>query len=292
MKKRITYILLTILIITQVISMLKLDELKSLIDSTRNELSNLSNNTRNEASYIYDNVDRMLREEASIITDASVEIGLPDIETLTVPVLFSLIPKEVRETTTVSLNFGGNVIPMVRNGTTFTATIPFDVFDVIEDPLIEINDSGTLRSTRDDRIFIWSVKDAVFPEIFAQLVGRASYGNNTYTIEKHLQIAEKRSESAVTIAEMRFVIKVDDEVISDKSVPDNVLNTPWLVNEKITLNSGQVCTMTFIATDSIGFEHHFLLDYFVGGNNAQREPMYENEIIYSPDGKPVWGAEQ
>jgi len=291
LKKKISYILFAILLIAQVISIIKLNSQQAQLNSTRGELSSLSYSLRNESDRIFSEVERQLREEASTITDASCEVGSPDIEALTVPVLFTLVPKEVGENTTVNLNFGDRVIPMDRNGTTFTTTTSFGVFDMIEEPMIEINDSGILKSTRDDRINVWSVKDAVFPAIFPQLVGRASYSNNTYTTDKHLHLDEKRFESAVTIAEMRFVIKVDDEVISDVSVPDNVFNTPWPVNEKISLTSGQVCTMTFIATDSIGFEHHFLLDCFSGGSDSQWTPMDENEIIYSADGNPVWGAE-
>ena len=46
--------------------------------------------------------------------------------------------------------------------------------------------------------------------------------------------------------------------------------------------------MMIIATDSIGLEHHYNIDHRTAGSNQQREPLFDNEKIYSADGKLLW----
>lgn len=96
MKKNILHILIAILIISQVASILKINTLQREIDSTKAEINNLSTRIINDVGAIYSNVDEMLKQEASLIESAATEIGAVNVDDFTVPVTFTLTPKEVR----------------------------------------------------------------------------------------------------------------------------------------------------------------------------------------------------
>jgi hypothetical protein len=88
----------------------------------------LSNSITSNIDTIYSNVDEMLKQKASLIESATTEIGILNVDELTVPVTFTLIPKEVSEHPAVSLDFNGELFPMEKNGTTFFATVSCNVF--------------------------------------------------------------------------------------------------------------------------------------------------------------------
>ncbi len=85
------------------------------------------------------------------------------------------------------------------------------------------------------------------------------------------------------------MIKVDDEVISDKTIAYEMLLNGYEVDEEMSLRKGQMYTMTVIANNSIGFVHHYIIDHWVAGTNSQGEP-YNREQIFSADGKLLWDS--
>jgi hypothetical protein len=232
----------------------------------------------------------MLKKEASLIEIASTELGALDRDSLTAPVVFSITPKEVSENTAVSLELEGERIPMNRNGTTFSATVSRDIFGSVS-PLIVIDESGVKKTTQDERIVVRSMKDSLLPIMRPQFAGQTMYSGGTYKCKKTLYADVKNTESGIVFTEMRFVIKVDEKVISDEIVPTDTLPVRWQVNKSIPLSNGQTCIMTVIATDSMGLEHRYTVDYWVGGANAQRDLRFDDEQIYSADGKLLWKAE-
>lgn len=290
MKKNILSIIITALIIAQVVSIVKISNLQSQIDNARAEISNLNNSTGSEISAIYANVDAMLKKEASLIETASTEFGALDIDSLTAPVIFSITPKEVSEHTAVSLEIEGELIPMNRNGTTFSATVSRDIFSSTS-PLIVIDEGGVKKTTQDDRIIIWSMKDSLLPRLYPQFAGETMYSGGTYKCKETLYADVKNAESGIVFTEMHFVVKVDEEVVSDEVIPIDTLSAGWQVDKTIPLSNGQICVMMVIATDSTGLEHRYMVDHWVGGASAQREPRFDDEQIYSADGKLLWKAE-
>lgn len=60
---------------------------------------------------------------------------------LTIPLIFNISPKETKEDTSATLYVSGQSVAMSRNGTNFTATIPVNIFDIIEAKVV-LSDSG------------------------------------------------------------------------------------------------------------------------------------------------------
>lgn len=288
MKKNILAVLVAVFIITQIVSIMKIDNLQKQVEYTKNEINNLKISMRNEISSIYQSVDDRLNQEASLIANASAGMGIPNEGNLTVPITFSVTPKEVSANTAVSLDFGGELYLMDKNGTTFNATVSLDIFGSVH-PMIVIDENGVKKTMQDDRINIVSMKHLLFPEIFPRFAGEGSYGGGVYKRKGTLTVDIKPSSSKTVFTQMRLVVKVDDEVFSDEAVPDGVFELE--IDKSIPLRNGQTCTMTVIATDSIGLEHRCLIGHYTAGSNAQREPQFDYEEIYSSDGKLLWKPE-
>jgi hypothetical protein len=273
-----------------VASLVKINNLKWQIESTNAEMDNLSNDIRSNMDAIYSNVDEMLKKKASLIESADTEIGVPNPEQLTVPVTFTLTPKEVSEYTAVNLDFNGDLHPMEKKGTTFVATVSCNIFGNAL-PKIVIDEKGVKKTMQDDQIGIRSIKEAIFPTMFPRLLGEARFDGKTYIRKGNLHGDTKEIASGIEFTEIRFVIKVDDKVISDEIITYETLFRGYEVDEKIPLSNGQICTMMVIATDNIGFEHHYIVDHWVAGSDRQREPWFNDEQIYSADGKLLWKTE-
>lgn len=287
MKRNKLHILIVILMISQVISIVKINDLQRQIENTNVEMYRSNNSLINKIDAIYANVDERLRREASPFESVTTEIGKVNPKELTVPVSITLTPKEVSQHTAVSLDFDGELIPMERKDTTFSATVSCDVFGSFL-PKIVIEENGVKKTTRNDRIGVRSIKHSIFPALYARLSGEARYSNNTYKRKGELNVNIKEANSAIQFTEIRFVIKVDDQVISEKIIPQENISTGFEVDEVIPLNSGQVCTMTVIAKDNVGLEHHYLVDHWVAGSGYQMEPRIDDGEIYTPDGKLLW----
>lgn len=295
MKKNVLYIVIAVLVVMQMVSLAKINNLQNQLNNVKSEIYNQGNNTKNEINAIYSNVDEMLKREVSLIEIASTELGTLDISSLTVPITYSITPKEVSENTAVSLEFDGELIPMNKNGTTFTTTVSHDIFGNAS-PMILIDEDGVKKTTQDDRIMVWSIrgiKDSLLPTMHPRLSGEARYGDSSYKRKGTLNADFKNVGSGIVFTEMRFVIKVDDEVFSDEIIFTDTVPViwDWQVDKTIPLTDGQTCIMTIIAVDSIGLEHHYTVDHYLGGANNQREPWFDDEQIYSADGELLWETE-
>lgn len=288
MNKNRSRILVIILIIFQVVLILKINNLQRQIGGTNAEMNNLSNRIGNDMNTIYSNVNEMLRQKASLIESAAAEIGKVDTDEFTVPITFTLTPKEVGENTAVSLDFDGELFPMDKNGTTFVTTVSRNIFgDAM--PRIVIDEDGVKKTTQDAQISIPSIKERVFPIMFPRLTGEAKFSGKTYRRKGNLSADIKEAPSEIEFEEIRIVIEVDNKVISDEIIPKEMFfHDGYEIDEKISLNDGQTYIMKIIATDSIGLEHHYIGDSWVVGSNYQRKPWFGDERIYSPDGNLLW----
>lgn len=289
MKKNITSILIILLIFTQVISYLKISNLERRVEQTDRNISNLQDNVNNNINSIYSNVDKKLEELASNIKDIEITIGTFNEEDLTVPITYTIIPKEVSNNTALSLDFAGEMLEMDRNGTSFSLTRDTDIFSQEVFPTIIITDDDITKVEQNDLLNLHSVKNEIFPYSSIRLPGSSSGNRKRYKRTGIIRWDIKPSGISETIkfTEASLVIKVDDNIISDNSIDINNLDG-YEVDEEISLKDGQICTMIIVIKDSLNLEHHFTIDTYAQGSNVQREPIFDDEKIYSQDGKLLW----
>ena len=290
MKKNIPYIIIAILVIAQLVSIMKVNDLQNQIENAWSEIFNVRNNINNEVSAIYANVEDMLKQQMSLIEQASIEVGEVNADAHSLNITFSLVPKEVSEYTAVSLDFDGESYPMDRNGTTFTVSVTRDIFGNAM-PLVVIDENGIMKTTQDERINIRSIRDFALPVLDTSLNGSTGYAGGMYIYNGYLYFDSKAVSPETTITDIRLVTKVDDNVITEEIIPSEMPNPDWQVNKRVPIEKGQVLTMTVIATDRLGYEHHYTVAHWVCGSSVQKEPWFKDEQIYSVDGELLWENE-
>lgn len=290
MKKNISSVLITLLIVTQFMSYFKISDLERRIERTSINISSLQDTVNNRINSIYSNVDEKLEKKASYIEHIETTIGIPNTDELTVPITYTLIPKEVSNKTVLSLDFNGEVQKMERNGTSFSLIVVSKIFNSEIYPNILISEDDLIKTEQNELLYVHNLKNEIYPYLSVRLMG-SSHGNSqgykrTGTIESYIKPFKALSET-IEFTDARFVIKVDDAIIADKPIGINNLNG-YEVNEEIPLKDGETCTMTIIVKDSLNLEHHYAIDTYVQGDKAQKEPFFDDVKIYSQDGTLLW----
>lgn len=293
MKKNVSSVLIILLIITQVMSYFKISNLERRIEQTSSEIWDLHDTVNNKIDSIYCNVDEKLEEQASYIEHIETTIGTANMEDFTVPISYTIIPKEISNKTALSLDFNGKMLEMERTGTSFSLTVDTEIFNPEIHPNIIIFEDDITKTEQNDLLYLHSVKDEIFPNASILLLG-LSRGNSqrykrTGTISWYTKPPGSLSKP-IKFTEARLVIKVNDSIIADKPIDINNLDG-YEVDEEISLKDGQTCTMTIIVKDSLNLEHHYTIDTYVQGNSSQREPLFDDEKIYSEDGTLLWSQE-
>lgn len=143
MKKNYLYIAIVALILFNVYTINKVNNIGNLVDRNMQQIQSDQTNIRNEISNIYSNVDEKLKKQASVLDSYDVVFGDElNTENLTVPVNISVTPKENTGNLTAELLINNERYSMNKNETTFTSQINTYVFDSFK-MMIVLNDNGT-----------------------------------------------------------------------------------------------------------------------------------------------------
>ena len=291
--KKYTEYLIVALCIAQTISIFSIKNLQFEVLELKNMLNYVHSTLATNMDSIYYNIDDTLKKATNLIEDASVEIGEVNTKDATVSIKFTIIPKDVTEDTEISLDFGDEIIFMERNGVNFSAEISRGFFDDAF-PQIIIDENGIKKITQDDRSSIYSVKEWMFPTMWPFLTssGQSHSEGKSYREYAGLQINFEKASSKVEFTSVCLVSKVDDQIVLERTIPIETLFENYCkIDEKIELDLNQVLITTVIATDSLGFEHWYTVDHFIAGESIQREPWFDDRMIYSPSGDLVWEFE-
>lgn len=294
MKKQTLYLIIAALAVLQLFSYIKISSLESSLQNANNTIRSVENHLNNQINSIYENVDSRLEEQASLVYHGSAVVGEVDARNLTVPVTFTVQPKAVTETMTVSLDFDGELIPLKKSGLEYSVTKDFTILDAIS-PSIVIEDQGVKNVGDYAGLQIMSLRERVLPTLFARFTGETSYGSREYRAKGRLNIDNKSPllASKNPFVDIKYVIKVNDEVIKEIPVPlDNDIGFGGTftldIDEKYTLEVGQILTSHVVAVDSLGFVYEYLVTHFEAGSSAQREPYFEEEKITAPTGEVAY----
>jgi hypothetical protein len=288
MKKQISYFLIAALIILQIYSLAMINSLQRRIDNNNNTIYSVENQLSNQINAIYQNVDVQLKAQASLINSSAIALGKLDVDTLTVPITFTVEPKTVTETMLVSLDINGDIVELEKSGLQYSATKNFEISDSIDFKII-IDDNGVKHIEEQNGLNSHQIKEQIFPQLFASFGGESSYGSNEYRAKGTINIDYKASTANNQFVDIKYVTKVDDKIIKETPISlDRNYGFTLDIDEKYSLNNGQILTFYIIATDSLGFVHEYLIKHYEAGANAQREPYHEQENITAPNGEIVY----
>ena len=106
----------------------------------------------------------------------------------------------------------------------------------------------------------------------------------------------REGRAGIQFTGMRCVVKVDQRVVSDEPISDMTFPITHGMDLTFPMNEGQLLTITVVATDDLGFEHHYLVKHWVADADDVRPLLGAGDKfgfadIYSADGQRLWTPE-
>ncbi len=296
MKKESLSGLVITLIIIQIFLVLGFFGLSSKVEDMYFTIKNMEGNINNKIESIESEITNSIEEQATLIESVEIDFGKLDKKNLTVPVTYTIIPKESSEETILSLQFDEETLEMERNMSRFTLTVDTDVFAYEIYPNIIISEDGKIKTEQNEKLAIYSVKYFVFPDVYMENYDVSSRRGNKVRFSGQIGYQEKYYDipNAVNLTEARIVIEVDNAVISEKSIDIKDLDG-YKVEEEISLKDDQNYKIYVIAKDELNLEHHFIMESY--SNNQQGVVQVDDinqvygGLVYSQDGEQLWPPE-
>ena len=293
MKKQWIPIIISVLVVLQIYSLIKIDYLQGRIEQSDNTIQSVQDQSQKQIGSIYSNVDTQLKEQASIIKNASYHFGDIDFENMKVPITFEITPKTIGKNTTVSLDINGKVIRLNKQDTIFSGTVTANIFGSIL-PTVIIENDGVKQLEDNVELYVDRIDEYIFPVIMEpSFSGTTTYGSNMYTMEGDISFYIKKSESGVSFVDLKYVTKADGKVISTQPISkDDAGMYTLAIDDRINLKKGQTFTSYVVAKDSKGFTHEYLEDHYLAGMDDQGQPTLVQKYIYAPNGEVVFGSDE
>ena len=278
-------------VVFQVYLLNEIKQVKSKLHQAENTMSYIESRLSININDIYANVDAKLKQQASLVTSASFDVGEYNVETLKVPFTFKLQPKILTDSTRVYLNVSDEKHPMIKQGSEFVLTIDFDLKDEIM-PMIEIEDNGVSQFEENDSINLSDIRNRVFSSLYLNFMGSSSYTAQEpyeFNSDGTIAITSMNVRSNNDFKEIKYVVSIDDEVV--KTLQTELTDVgSFLINDSFKLKSGQRLIGKVVATDQMNMTHEYSIFNYIGGDESDMFNMVQNEKIIAPNGIVIYEA--
>ena len=288
------------LVIALTISFVQIGLLNERIDQLQNGTHNQHQQFMNQIESIYTNVDRQLKEEASLLSGVDAEYGEISIEDHTIDVTVKLVPKLISENMKVQVSIDGRSTDLSRDGSAFSGTIAVDIYNVGEQMLMTIKtDSGTqtqfLSEIRTE--YLWEGK---IPSLYhCDISGNGTFTEGKYTLNGTIDINCSPIEYTPDIKFEKFVLVTEQNgtEINREDITSEVLNYQtyphgvyWRDEYKMECEAkeGDDVRIYLEATDSLGYLHRMLIHQWREQNGTMAEAVDASEYIYDPNGVQIF----
>ena len=293
-------LILAALVIALTISFVQIGLLNERIDQLQNGIHNQHHQFMNQIESIYTNVDRQLKEEASLLSGVDAEYGEISIEDHTIDVTVKLVPKLISENMKVQVSIDGRSTDLSRDGSAFSGTIAVDIYNVGEQMLMTIKtDSGTqtqfLSEIRTE--YLWEGK---IPSLYhCDISGTGTFTEGKYTLNGTIDVNCSPIEYTPDIKFEKFVLVTEQNgtEINREDITSEVLNYQtyphgvyWRDEYKMECEAkeGDDVRIYLEATDSLGYLHRMLIHQWREQNGTMAEAVDASEYIYDPNGVQIF----
>lgn len=209
MKEWMKRVFVVVLCIMLVISLVRIHNLKEKLERETGYLRSQIQSLEGRINGIYNEVDEMLEQEASLLTYSDWNIASIDVKAETATVYVSITPKEYQAGMTEAvLQVGSQEYPMTMEDGSYRAEIETALFDSCEIDAVVLRDSTYTRTEH----LGWSIHPRfdMLPDVYANMGGNWSYGYgdsyNTMKCDGDIQI---HIESKGDLAEIKSVHLVE-----------------------------------------------------------------------------------
>ena len=235
----------------------EISHLQSTLSGYQNQLWSLNN----EIAYIYDNVDKTLKKEASLLSSVDYTLGELNTETNTVPLTLRVVPKDLTEDMKLSVKVGNETAILERNGNEFFATIDVNLF-ISDLPMLSITTGETTKTEKLDDVETDHLFTRYLPYIYAHLESSDTLKNGKLTIDGLLIFDEKpvSMNGGTTVTKLELVTVKNGQEIDRKNLTAgiNPQNHHIPVNTSYDAEYGDKFCIYVLAEDSLGYTHKAL----------------------------------
>ena len=254
----------------------------------------------NQIESIYTDVDRQLKEEASLLSGVEVEYGEINLEDHTIDVTMKLVPKLISDDMKISVSIDGRSTDLTRTGSAFTGTIPVDIYNMGELLLMSIETEAGTQTQYLSEIQVEYLWDSRIPSLYyCDLSGDAGFTEGKYSLSGMLDINCSPVEYTPDVCFEKFVLvtELNGKEINREDISKAVLNYQTYPHgvyfrDDYTMEceavEGDELSIYLEATDSLGYLHRMLIHHWKEQNGAMAEAVDGTEYIYAPDGTPIF----
>lgn len=278
MKKYSNYIIIALIVIN-IFSILKINNLENSMDNYYQQIMSGINRNNSEISNIYSNINSVLEKQSSLLDSYKIEFGDNlNKDSLTVPVKFTVVPKEYSVGLTVNIQLNDESFILNKNGTFFETTIDVDIFDAFQ-PKVVISQNGIQKTESIDEYY------DLYNKFLLRLEGYYN-GSTQYSNGKHIykggKIELRITNTNDTVPEKVSIVydingstlRKDEMSISEFSNErhaTNFINTDII--DEVELNANEVLTVYANIQDEYGINYKYV--------------VLRNEV--DSNGEPVFG---
>lgn len=294
---RIIILLLAVLL---VLGAIKIGTLADDVKHLKSQNSNLDSEIqmlRNEINSIYTNVDKQLKEQASLISGVDYTIGNPSEDMKSVKLSLTVIPKMISDDMELSVTIAGKTASLTKKGNEFTGIIDIGLFvDYDQWPLLSIKTSEGTKTEYLDGIDVSYLFDKHLPSLEADMSASSKLSNGKLQIEAGFRIAPHLAygNAPVTFTSFTLIEEINGKEISKQDITDEVrksgeeYNTQYI--KSFEVSPEDELKVYVIAEDSLGYIHKTLAYYWIESENgAQAETVFGGETIFDKDGNMLYG---
>jgi hypothetical protein len=272
-KKQIT-IIVVVLILLNLFTLLKLNSLKITVDSLLQQNAYLQTNLSSEISNIYSNIDEKLKKQESILDSYNVTFGDKlDTNNFTVPMTFSITPKEYSHGLIASLLLNGQSIEMKKDGNSFITTTDINIFNNVQLKVsLNLNGVQKIETIEEYNEF----KGKYLLEIHGGFNGTSSFSLDEFKYKGNINLNYNGpiNNNPVKISIVKDVngITIDEQEVK---IPGQMINLE--VNDKIKLLANDIFTVYAKIQDNYGLNYKYIISSYKKDTNGNFNDSKYNE---------------
>ena len=301
-KKKITILMVIVIVlgIALCFAFVKINDLELRIRNLQGYMNSSISMLENSVNSIYNNVDQQLKEEASLLSCVEAEYGDINLKDHTIDVSVKLVPKLISEDMKISVSINGRSADLAKTGSSFTGSIPVDIYNMGELMLMSIETEAGTQTQYLSEIQVEYLWDTRIPSLYyCDVSGQGSFTDGKYTFDGHIDINCSSTEQTPDVRFEKFVLVTERNgtEINREDITDDVMNYEayphgvyWRDEYKMECEAkeGDDVRIYLEATDSLGYLHRMLIHQWREQNGAMAEAVDASEYIYAPDGTPVF----
>lgn len=264
----------------------KMDDMSENISMLEIRVANFQSGVRSEIKSIYNNVDELLKKQASLVSSVEYSLGELDTATHTVPLTLKVVPKMLADDITLSVRIGNTTADLTRNDNEFIAIVPVGLFINDEQyPILSIKAGNETKTEKLESVVVTNLHYDYLPNIYAHISPfYYNFSNGKLKIDSELYLSVYCGSATVT--KMELITEINGEEIERQDMISYAQNEDCEIayNKTYRANEGDELVIYLISEDSLGYIHKTTTLYWKQKDGAIESIADKGGEIYDKNG--------